>query len=57
VLFRSGVVLSLHRQYDAAMQALRAAVAAGYSVATIRQEDDLAPLRAREDFNALVAAK
>jgi len=41
---------------DRAMDALRQAVDAGFrDVARIRQDADLGPLRARDDFQALVA--
>src|SRR5262249_27339670 len=44
------------RQADQAIEAMRAALAAGYNdVAQMKTIEDLAPLRPREEFQALVA--
>jgi tetratricopeptide (TPR) repeat protein/predicted Ser/Thr protein kinase len=54
VLFRAAVVLALGGKGDDALRSLEAAVEAGYSVTLVNEEDDLASLRARPAFQALV---
>ena len=54
VLFREAVVFSLGKQPKRAMQAVREAVAKGYSTTLIRDEDDLTALRALPEFKGLV---
>lgn len=54
VLFRAAVVLALGGKDDDALRSLEAAVEAGYSVTLVNEDDDLASLRARPAFQALV---
>jgi tetratricopeptide (TPR) repeat protein len=55
VLYSAAVVHCLAGENDDAVSALKLAVARGYSLFEIKMDDDLAPLRSRPDFRALIA--
>ena len=57
VWFRKAVVASLQGDAVQALDALRQAIAFGYSRSTIRDEEDLERLRGRPDFQELVTSK
>ncbi len=57
ILVRNAEVAAWLGQTDLAMAHLARAVARGYQVTLLRDDDDLAGLRARPDFQALVAAR
>jgi tetratricopeptide (TPR) repeat protein len=57
VLFRRAAVLALLGEIQRAMDAVSSAVANGYSVDLVKQDDDLSPLRGLPAFQALVSPK
>jgi tetratricopeptide (TPR) repeat protein len=57
VLYRKAVVDALAGRIDGALAGLGQALSAGYSVAVAERDEDLAPLRARPQYVALLATR
>jgi len=56
VLFQAAVALALIGEADRSVALIKQAVAAGYSLELIRDEEDFSTLRSRPDFQAIITA-